>query len=345
MNPIPKFRYNRLLALCATLGLTCLASAQTTTVTTAPVGAMTKTIPVGITPVGISLINSAIVGTTVTAANASTLTLGTANVGSLLTSTEPYYLEVTGGDLKGDRFDINVAATIAANNNTVVLLASSIENTFPSNSVGTLLNGFTIQIRKHFTIEQIQQCMSTALTGNNNSALADQIHVFNNNTNSYVTHYLRGDLLNWRLAGTTTVTNKSPIHPGKGVFILKQNNAAVFTIVGNVRTNDFVQKFGVGNQLMSTPWPVDFSPDSYKAFAVNGWTGNNNSALADQIQVYNSTSRAFDAYYLRSDGLTWRKAGTTTVVTTAGFMTADTSYFVKRMNADAGFLYVNSLVL
>ena len=345
MNSKNKFRYARITALCAALGFASLASAQTTTVYTPPVGAMTKAIPVGISPVGITLINPAIVGTTVISANSSTLTLGTSNIGTLLTSTEPYYLEVTGGDLKGDRVDINVAATVAANNNTVVLLASSIENTFPSDSVGTLLNGFTVQIRKHVTIEQIQQSMSAALTGNNDAKLADQVLIFDNSTNTYTIHYLRSDGINWRRAGTTTVTTKAPIHPGKGIFIAKKASAASLTIVGTVRTNDFVQKFSTGRQLMSTPWPADFSPGDYKAIAANGWLGNNDASLADQIQVYNTTTKTYDAYYMRTDGLSWRKAGTTQVVTTSKLMTADTSYFVKRKNSDAGFLYVNNLGL
>ncbi|MCS6244020.1 MAG: TIGR02597 family protein [Opitutus sp.] len=44
MNSAPKFSYARVTALCATLGFASLASAQTTTVTTVPVGAITVSV-------------------------------------------------------------------------------------------------------------------------------------------------------------------------------------------------------------------------------------------------------------------------------------------------------------
>jgi hypothetical protein len=342
---LKNLHYKHLVALLLVIntGMIATALAQNVAVSK-PVGVITKEIPIGITPIGITLINAPVANTLVSSTQTNILTVEALNIGSLLTATEPYYVEVYSGDLKGDRFDIDVAATISANNNTITL-TNNIENTFSSTDIGAYLNKALIKIQKHVTIEQIQKSLSGVLTGNNNSILADQIQMFDSAANAYITHYLRSDGITWRRAGGTTTTNKTPIYPGKGIFLVKQNNAVKFSIIGEIRTNDFVQKFNTGNQLMSAPWPIDLSTDDYKATTTNLWKGNNNSILADQVQIYNPTSKAYESYYLRGDGITWRKVGTTTTTNSTKVITADSSFFVKRTTPDAGFLYINNLNL
>jgi hypothetical protein len=332
-----------LIAALLSIGVSVEASAQS--VATTPVGAVRKTLGTGITPLGVTLLNPDLISTTVTSAGSATLTLNISNVASLLSSTEPYYVEVYTGDLKGDRFDVDVAATLSNNNNTVVLQANSAENTFLVSSIGALLNGATVKLRKHVTIEQLQAAMSAPLVGSNSASVADQVQIFDNSAGAYVSYFLRLDGVTWRRVGTTTVSNKVPIHPGKGIFFSKQGSSVACTMVGAVRTNDFVQKFGTGLQLLSNPWPTDFSPVDYQANAANGWVGDNSASVADQIQVYNPSLSAYESYFLRSDGITWRKVGTTTSVNLSKLLTADSSFFVKRGNSDSGFLFVNNLGL
>jgi hypothetical protein len=105
---------------------------------------------------------------------------GQTNVGALLSSVEPYYIEVYSGTLKGDRFDVDVAATIGAANGNVVLNSASLNNTLLFSSVGSNLNGATVALRKHITIEQVQGMASSPLVGNNNASSADQIQFYDN---------------------------------------------------------------------------------------------------------------------------------------------------------------------
>ena len=75
----------------------------------------------------------------------------------------------------------------------------------------------------------------------------------------------------------------------------------------------------------------------------NGWTGNNTAGSADQIQVYNPDISGYDSYYLRADGITWRKVGTTTTVTTTDVATSAQAFFISRKTADSSNILVNPI--
>jgi hypothetical protein len=88
--------------------------------------------------------------------------------------------------------------------------------------------------------------------------------------------------------------------------------------------------------------PVDVTAASLGGTVANGWTGNNSASLADQIQVYNPDTSGYDAYFLRGDGTTWRKVGTTTTVTSA-VATSAQAFFVSRKTADSSNILVNPI--
>lgn len=338
-----KLIQHRILAPSVLAFLQVFAEAQTT-VSTPIVGFQKASVPVGLSTMGFPLLNSDRVKTTVTSLSGSALNLsGQSNVGSLLTAGEPYYLEVYSGALKGDRFDVDTAATIGAANGTVVLNASSANNTYAVASIATQLDGATVALRKHITIEQIQQMASASLVGNNSAASADQIQLFDSNTGGYSSFYLRGDGTTWRKVGTTTVANKTAIPPGTGIFLSKQSGAVDILASGTVRQNDFALPYKTGLQLLAPGFPVDASPSSLGGAAANGWTGNNSAASADQIQIYNASTVGYESYYLRSDGTTWRKVGTTTVVTSDQLLNSARAFFVARQSADANNILLNPI--
>jgi len=332
-------------ALAILVAAVMAGNAQTNvTVTSDIVGYQTISVPVGLSTAAFPLLNPDVLKTTATTLSGTALALsGQSNVGSLLTSAEPYYLEVYSGTNKGDRFDIDVTATIAAANGNVVLDSASVSNTFPTGSLGTNLNGATVALRKHVTIEQVKSMSSSAWVGNNNPSIADQIQFYDSAAGGFVACYLRGDGINWRKVGTTTVVNKVAIPAGVGVFISKMTGETTLTAVGNVRQNDFAMPLVVGLQLLAPAVPIDVTPSSIGGTVANGWTGNNNPALADQVQVYNPVAAGFDAYYLRSDGTNWRKVGTTTVVTTTPVATSGQAYFLSRNTADNINVLLNSV--
>lgn len=315
-----------------------------TTVSTPIVGFQKVSAPVGLSTLGFPLLNQDLLKGTASSVSGNSLTIsGQTNVGSLLTGGEPYYVEVYGGTLKGDRFDVDTAATIAAANGSVVLSASSGNNTVSVASIAAQLDGVTVALRKHITLEQVQQMTSAPLVGNNSASSADQIQLFDTATGGYSAYYLRADGSTWRKVGTTSVANKTPVPPGTGVFVSKQSSSVDFTSTGTVRQNDFALPYKSGLQLLAAGFPLDASPVAIGATTSNGWTGNNSASLADQIQVYNPTSVGYEAYYLRSDGSTWRKVGTTTVVTTDQLMSSGRAFFVSRQTADNSNILVNPI--
>jgi hypothetical protein len=321
------------------LGLASLSFAQPVSVKTNPVGAVTKAIPVGLTSVGITLINPDLAVASCSANTASVITLtGISNVASLLTAGTPYYLEVISspGAIEGDRFEVDTAATIAAANGTVVINTSSANNTIALTN--NLAVGSQIALRKHITVAQVQSFFTTPLVGNNNSALADQIQILNPAGNGFVNYFLRGNLTEWRVSGTTTVATNFIIPPGVGIFVKKNTSPTSIVMTGGVRVNDFALPLPVGLSLRAHGYPISYSPSTLGGTAALGWTANNQAALSDQLQVLNSSGTGFTNYFLRGNGTEWRLSGTTTVVTTTEVLPFSDAFVVSRKQADASFV-------
>ena len=149
-----------LFAVLALAATPAFLHAQTTSYSDI-VGYQTISVPVGLSTAAFPLLNNDIVKTSSTSLTGNALSLsGETNVGSKLSSGEPYYIEVYSGALKGDRFDVNTAATITAANGTVVLDSASANNTFSVGSIIAQLDGASVALRKHITIEQIQSMAS-----------------------------------------------------------------------------------------------------------------------------------------------------------------------------------------
>ena len=308
------------------------------TVSTPIVGFQKTPLSTGLNAVGIPLLNADILKTTTTTISGNSLGLsGQTNFGSLLATGEPYYLEVYSGTLKGDRFDVDTVATKTAANGTVVLSSASANNTINLSSVLTNLDGVSVAVRKHITLEQVQTFVDSPMTGSNTPSLADQIQLFNNSTGSFMTYYLRADGVTWRGSTTgTVVQNKVPVPPGVGVFLKKTSGSANIVSSGSVRINDFAQPYKNGLQLLAPGFPVGYTPAGLGGTASNGWTGNNTPSSADQIQILNAGGASFTTYYLRSDGTSWRSSSTGTVNQASNTIISDAgAFFVKRSTANS----------
>jgi len=326
------------------VAFTSQLSAQTTNdpVSTPIVGFQKTTVPVGLSTAGFPLLNADLIKTSATSLSSNALTLsGETNVGAKLTAGDPYYIEVYTGSLKGDRFDVDTAATISAANGSVILNSSSGNNTYSVASIASSLDGQTIALRQHITLDQIRQMATPALVGNNSANSADQIQLFNPSTKVYEQYFLRGDGVTWRKVGTVDVSTKVPVPPGVGVFILKKTGVTDLIATGAVRNNDFARPLVTGLQLTAPGFPVDRSPQSLGMTSTNGWTANNSANSADQIQVYNPTTKAYDQYFLRSDGVTWRKVGTLDSFTAAELFSGSRGAFISRKTADSGLVINN----
>jgi hypothetical protein len=325
-----------------------MAGNAQSTVTSDIVGYQSTVILPGLNAVGISLLNAdTIKGSASGATSTSVEMAGQTNIGSLLTADEPYYIEVYSGVSKGDRFDVDVTATIASASRNIAINVSSPNNTSPFTS-SAIASSDIVALRKHITIEQVKNSLvsgSGSWVGNNSSSSADQIQILDPTAQSFTIYYLRADGTTWRgnLTGTTP-QNKAPIAPGKGVLINKKGSQVTLSIVGSVRNNDFAMPYYAGFDLKAPPVPRGFSPQSLGATAANGWTGNNSVASADQIQILNPVTQAFTTFNLRSDGTTWRGSLTSTTPQTAvDIINSDSAYLVTRRNGNLDGILTNPL--
>jgi len=340
----PKYNGEKMKSALVLLQICCVAVMAQTTVSTPIVGFQKTPLSTGLNAIGIPLLNTDILrGVTTTLSGNSVGISGVTNFGALLTAGEPYYLEVYSGALKGDRFDVDTAATKSAANNTVVLSSSSPNNTVDLSSISINLNGVTVAIRKHITLEQVQSFIDTPMNGSNTPSSADQIQFFNNSTGTFMTYYLRADGVTWRGSTTgTAIQNKVPVPPGTGVFLNKATGSGNLVATGTVRNNDFAQPYKVGLQLLAPGFPLATSPGGLGGTSANGWTGNNTPSSADQIQILNSGGSSFTTYYLRSDGTTWRSSSTGTINQATNPIMADAgAYLVKRSAADSANILIN----
>jgi hypothetical protein len=331
------------LLLLASIFVVSSPFAHATNAVTDPVGYQATSIPIGFTALANPLVNADVVRTSASANTTSVVTLSSiSNAGSLLTAGDPYYLEVVSGASEGDRFDLDTAATIAAANDTVVVNTASANNT--ASLSANSLNGSTVAVRKHVTLDQLQSYFSPALIGNNNPVNADQIQTFNPGTGAFTTYFLRGNGTEWRASGSTNNASKVAIAPGVGFLVRKLTSPSTFTSVGTVRMNDFSFPMPQGSTFRAPGFPVSYSPASLGGNVSNGWIGNNNPANADQLQVFNPVTGAFTVYSLRGNGTEWRAVGSTNNVTASQLFADNAPFMVLKRQADTNYFLINPVV-
>lgn len=313
------------------LGASLSSQAFSQTVSTPIVGFQKSTVSPGINSFGFPLINAPVFSGQVSTNTSSQITVsGSPIIGAALSSSEPYYIEISNGSLEGERYDVNVGSTIAAGNNTVTIDTTSINNT---GALATgVLTGASFNIIKHITLSQVQSLISGGLTGNNTVANADQITILQGGTPK--TYYLRADGTSWRISGTTNNQAKVVVPPGSGIILKKVGTSATELVAtGAVRGNNFNRNYSTGIQLNAPGFPLGYSPNSLGAnyASATGWVGNNTQASADQITTF--VAGTPKTYYLRSDGSSWRTSGSTNSFSGSEILASDSAFYVKRANA------------
>ncbi|AHF92449.1 fibronectin [Opitutaceae bacterium TAV5] len=318
-------------------------TATTDTVKDAPRGFQAMNLPAGTSSLGLPLLNEAVYAATVDAVSDHTLTLGGAsgsNIGALLApeSDYPFYLEVISGPLEGERLDINVVATIAAGNKTVVLSSDYTRNTLPADRFAELA-GNAVAVRRHITLTQIQGLFEGGLTGHAVSFLADAIQVFE--ATGFRQYSLNANGSTWTTAGIGGDQRYLPIPPGVGILV-KLTQAKTLFQEGSVRANVFRFNLKVGSQFVALPWPLHRSPNQIGAFVDSSqetslrWTGHAVSFLADAIQIF--TQAGFVQYTLSSNGSSWIKSGDPYNYADSPLLQGDQAFIIKRQKANSDYL-------
>jgi hypothetical protein len=92
------------------------------------------------------------------------------------------------------------------------------------------------------------------------------------------------------------------------------------------------------------PYPINSTAQNFGGTTANGWTGNNIATSADQIQIFNPSNRSYTAYYLRGDGVNWRKSGATTnEASNFEMLNSANAFFVQRRAATSNNIIVNPI--
>jgi hypothetical protein len=335
------------------LGLLAVACVRAETTASPAAGSVGATLSVGLAGSGFPLIEAdfcvGVAGTgtaTVNGSGSARISLpitSSTSPSTVLVSGTAYYLEVTAGTLEGERYEVDVATSLTLAAGRVALDLTSTRSTASTVTLAAL-NGCAVAIRPHLTLAKIQAMFSPALAGNNNAALADSLLVYG--STGFTTYYLRGDNLVWRKAGSTTDFATMVIAPDEGVLVQLRSGAKVMTHFGLPRMNDFRLNLKAGYTVGCTGYAVDLTPLQFGAIINAGpapqydWIGNNLQASADGIQLFDPIKGSFASYYLRSDGISWRTPGSTTVLTNAALLKPTTYFLIKRTNSNP-----NNLVL
>jgi len=314
-----------------------------TIVASAPVGVMSRRLARGLAGLAVPLISADHFVGVATSNTATRLTFSPADgsVGSLLTAAGKYYVEVVTGPLAGERFDVDTATTIAANDPTVtVTLGAGASSTLPSLSPDALA-GARVVLRSHVTLARLQQMLTPGLVGRDNPLLADGVDVLENGRAER--YFLRADGVTWSRAGSTDDFRDKVLPPDASFTIESKYAAPAWRHAGNVRINPFRKNLVRGLQSFASGFPQDLSPAQIGARvdpaapAAARWTGNNLFALADQIHVLLGEGTPWQFYYLRGNGSTWRPLLGTTDVASSPILGATGLVLIRRVNADGTF--------
>jgi autotransporter-associated beta strand protein len=332
-------RPNQFFRLAATLPLV----PAEITVTSSPVGVMSRRMDRGLSGHAVPLISADRFVGVVSSNTANRLAFSAADgsIGSLVAVGGAYYVEVVTGPLAGERFDVDTAATLASDDATLtVSLGPGSLSTLPVLTPDAL-TGARCVLRSHLTLSRLQQMLTPGLVGRDHPVLADGVDILENGRAER--YFLRADGVTWSRAGSTEDFRDKVLPPDNSFMIESRYAAQAWRHAGIVRTNAFRKNLVRGLQSFSSGFPQDLSPVQIGASvnpgapAATRWTGNNVVALADQIHVLSGEPKPLELFYLRGNGSTWRPLVGTTDVKDSPILGATNLILIRRVNADPAF--------
>jgi hypothetical protein len=344
MNSTPKFRYNRLLALCATLGLTCLASAQTTTVTTTPVGVVNVTlaaagsgsvkittftpailrIPVSSTFIGKSRgIITSFTGTSITDTQAGW------SAGSLSAAATPYFIKMRSGNAVGAMWQISTATDNTSTSATII----SLHGLDPIKAGVTA--GDSYELIPADTLDTFFAGIETRI-GGTSSSTADTVRIYDGS--AWHEYYLNTSVspAQWREGTATFNKNNTVLRPNSGIIYTRRGTTPiVLPLPGNVC--DIAEKYPVpalGVTFISGSYPVDRPLSTLNINSLSGFKAySGNLANADKVTFFNGT--AWKTYNFNNTANQWRE-GTSSFNKNNDLVAAGSPIIIERGAGNTG---------
>lgn len=331
--------------LLASVGLAAAVAAPgaaSTSASTAPVGALDLDVPGGLSGLSLPLLRAEILRGRIAAQAASGVTFDE-RVGAVaprLVAGQPYYLEIVRGGPVGERFDVDTAATLAAPDGAIVLRLNAASHSTRPSLAGLELAGAYAVLRPHLTLASLAGMVTPALVGDAEATLADAVQWFEED--GFVRYHLAADGETWRRSGGSGADERDRVIAPDVSVVLELNSGPRQLIhLGHVRTTPFRKNLRAGYQAFATGFPVDVTPAAAGAGAATGsWVGANDAGEADTVEVFEPGLSGFRRFYLRADGLTWRRLGRLDNYAAAPVLRLDRAMILRR-NAPDGTYTIN----
>ena len=306
-----------------------MAGNAQTTVNSDIVGYQSVTVPVGRSIFSAPFILEQVAKGSV---SANTATQVESSVGAItLPASNQYYMEILTGAYEGDRIDVDVTATNAAQSgNPGRIILKSVSHNSNTLTASEIV-GQTIAIRKHLTFSALTSLISTgSFVANTSAANADQILVYG--ASGFETYYYFSTAGGWYKQSPLASAQTKVIPPGSAIMFVKKTAAVTLTGLGTVRTTKLQLPMAAGYQLVSTGYPVD---SALSALNPNGtWTANTSAANADQVLLYGASG--FETYYYFSTAGGWYKQSPL-AKSTANVLSSSSGFLVKKKNSDVNY--------
>jgi uncharacterized protein (TIGR02597 family) len=223
-----------------------------------------------------------------------------------------YFIEITSGSNAGLMDDI-------VSNDTV--------SVYTADDLTSYLGaGTTYKIYPHWTIGTVFGPANQAgFLGGSSAGAADNINVWNPNTQSYSVYYFKTGGLGgtgWRSASSTTInTTNIVLYIDQGLFIARRTTGDVTNkLVGAVKLGTTISPVVTnGSTFAANVFPAGqpFGTSTlYTGSPATGLAGGSSAGAADNVDVWNPATQSYIVYYYKTGGLGgtgWRSGASTTI--------------------------------
>ena len=158
---------------------------------------------------------------------------------------------------------------------------------------------------------------------------ADNVLLFNQKNQTWDTFYPSSSTGHWRQSGNLNPNlDNTVVLPDRGIFILRRSTSTSnnnVTFLGTVpSTTEKTDIAGPGSTFISTRFPVDMTLGGTGPTALNlqaqtagagvsvgvlNWQPGSSAGQADNVLLWNPTSKTWDTFYFSSSTNHWRQSG------------------------------------
>ena len=261
---------------------------------------------------------------------------------SALVDAGPAYVEVLDGAFEGERLDLDVAATLSGNGESIAVSFGNGTHSTRGSMPADALAGARITVRPHVTLARVQAMLSPALDGSNAPGRADSVLLFENER--FIRYTLRGDGETWVRSGSNADQRHRVIPPDTSVLIDTRQGGRAWVHTGAVRTNAFRKNLVEGEQAFASGFPVALSPIDVGGFvdletpAKYRWRGALLFPFADWFEEQGDLVPILGRIFLQPNGTSWRRLLDLRDVAHQPVLDPTAMFVLRRNNPDPEYL-------